>query len=104
MTQLEEVLATLEELLAGLSADCQFVRNFSNVGERFVGVTLVSDHGGASVGLWAREHVGGLLDVEVLDADGTQRLWRHLEKPTVAQLREAWAEMLGVYGGLAAKQ
>jgi len=65
--------------------------------EPFRGVRLVSEYGAADLSLWAREHVGGMVDVEVIDGNSVQRLWLHLEGPSVAELEAAWAEMVTAY-------
>jgi len=73
-------MATLEKLFSSLaSAHDEQVFRPTHEYEPFVGITIVSANGVASMSFWAKEHVGGLLDVEVIDGDANQVLVRHVE-------------------------
>jgi len=96
MTNLEHVMSELEKLSLSLPPDFsgEVFRRKAEEGEPSFSVTLVSDHGGASAAFWARKHVGGIFETEVLDGSGKQLLRRYGEGLTVSEVEDAWNEML----------
>jgi hypothetical protein len=101
MASTSEAIAILERLSASLSPTYVVELRREDIrSEPFLNVTILSNDGAASASFWAREDLGGFLDLEVVDGDGNQRLWRHLEVPTATDINEAWNEMLTVYRSL----
>jgi hypothetical protein len=102
MTRVAELQKQFEDLARAATASGDgLIERTSNNGEDAVRYTSLSEDGAATACLWAREHVGGLVDLEVVDGAGQQVLWRHLEGPTSDALVACWDEMMAAYRRLA---
>ncbi len=86
-----EELKRLASEVPGLDA---ILEQGANEGERWCRVSIVSDRLAASICVWCRAMIGGMADVEIIDGDGNNVLFRHFEPLGPGTLLTAWQILL----------